>query len=197
MANINLISGRRAESVRMTQVAKGLFVLMVGCGLLAMAIMAFMLGQQFVADGHIREEKDKLAKLKPIIEEIDAAKRDRNNLLPKLETLTQAQKRTKRWWDVMEGLKHAIPEETWLTKFSVDQPGDAPTLGISGVTTTQRRVGETMMLLSAQPEHFTRVDLRYTQQDPNSDNVVFELAAQLVSLEPPKPEGEGDAPKAK
>src|SRR5207249_1152722 len=92
-----------------------------------------------------------------------SAESERANLAPKLETLTLAQKRTRRWYDLLEGLKHAIPEETWLTTLAVEQAGDAPSIKINGVTSNQARVGETMIRLNAQAEQYNKVDLRYTQ----------------------------------
>lgn len=195
MPNINLISQRRAERVRLTKVAKGLFAGTIASAGLGLGLMAFMLGQHLVTKQAIAAQEAELQKLRPILEEIKAAEAERSLIAPKLETLTQAQARSKRWFDVLEGLKRAVPEETWLTNFTVEQAGEAPSLRLNGVTSNQARVGETMMRLTAQTDQYDKVDLRYTQtaERDGAKSVEFELAAVLKPLrpaEPAKPEAE-------
>jgi len=188
MPNVNLISARRAERVRLAKVAKGLFMGTIGLAGVSVAAIFFMFGQHFVTGQKIAAADAELQKLKPVLDEIRSAEAQRSDLAPKLETLTQAQSRTKRWFDVMEGLKRAVPEETWLTNFTVETPGDAPALRMQGVTSSQSRVGETMMRLSAQQEQYEKVDLRYTQtaDRDGAKSVEFELAAQLKPLQAPE-----------
>jgi Tfp pilus assembly protein PilN len=187
MPNINLISARRAERVRLTKVARGLGVLTIVTAGLGVFLVCFMFGQQIWVKQQIATQEQKLQELRPILQEIAAAEAERALLAPKLETLTQAQARTKRWFDVLEGLKHAVPEETWLTNFAVEQAGDAPSLRLNGITSNQTRVGETMMRLNALVDQYDKVDLRYTQSTERSGvpGVEFELAAQLKPLQSP------------
>ena len=195
MPNVNLISARRAERVRMTQVAKSLFVGTLVAAGLGVGLIAFMGGRQLYTSGMINEQEKALQELRPVVLEIEAAEAERNALAPKLETLTQAQGRSKRWFDVLEGLKRAVPEETWLTAFATEAAGDAPALKMNGITSTQARVGETMMRLSAQAEQYEKVDLRYTTTADRDGvkNVEFELAAQLKPLTAPVEEGKDAA----
>lgn len=196
MANINLISARRAERVRLSKIAKGLMAATVGAGALGLiAIVA--VGSQVIATGmRVAAAERELGKLRPIIAEMEADQAERNTLKPKLVTLTDAQGQTKRWLGMMEGFKRAVPEQTWLTNVSVEKSADNKVLKINGVTVSQSRVGETMYRLSQQPDFYSKVDLRYTQtmKSASEDNVEFELAAHL-NLPQPEKAVEGNAAK--
>ncbi len=200
MANVNLISGRRADRVRMNRVSRALLMALVGTVTVGLGGVTFMLGQWVVANGRIDHTEKQLEVLKPILTEIEAAKGEREQLMPRLTTLTEAQKQTTRWHGMMEGLKRAIPEQTWLTNLTVERTAEGPTaIKLNGITIDQTRVGETMLRLSQQQEFYTAVDLRYTAESRTSDqdNVEFELAAQLNLPKPPKKETEGNAAQSK
>lgn len=180
MANINLISVRRAERVRMAQVARALTFALFGVGAVGLGLTAFSAGQFVIQRNRIAAADQELARLRPVLSTIEAAEGERTALQPKLVTLTEAQKTTLRWYGIMDGLKRVIPEQTWLTNISVEKTSDGPqTMRINGVTVNQSRVGETMYRLTLQPDYYKSVDLRYTQSKPENQNVEFELAAHL------------------
>ena len=186
MANINLISARRAERVRLTRLARGLTLACLVATGLGVATLGFMGSQIYLAKSSVDALEKELAKLRPIREQIQRDEKDRLALQPKIATLTQAQGATKRWFGIMEGLKRADPENTWLTNLAVEQNGETgQTMKINGVTVNQSRVGETMYRLSGQPEFYQRVDLRFTtvSKGEDSENVEFELAAPLKPLD--------------
>lgn len=186
MANINLISSRRAERVRLARIARGLAVATIVVLTMGMGSAGFMFGQIIMAGGSLAKAEAQMEKLRPVLDEIAASEQRQAQLKPKLETLTQAQVRTHRWWSVMEGFKRAIPNETWLTNMAVEKNGDDDqTVRINGITANQARVGETMYRLSQQQEFYKKVDLRFTQvsQDPLDPKVEFELAAQMNPVE--------------
>ena len=198
MANVNLISVRRAERVRLTKVSKGLVAGVIGAGAISLLAILVVGGQVLSKKGEVAEVDRELSKLRPIIQEMETDQKERSVLQPKLLTLTDAQLQTRRWFGMMEGFKRAVPEQTWLTNVSVEKAGESSKLlKINGVTVNQSRVGETMYRLSLQPDYYSKVDLRYTQTLKTSleDNVEFELAAQLNLPEPEK-KGEAGATKA-
>lgn len=186
MANVNLISARRAERVRLTRLARGLSLACLVAVGVGVATIGFMGSQIYLAKSSVDALEKELAKLRPIREQIETDERERRALQPKIATLTQAQGATKRWFGIMEGLKRAVPDNTWLTNLAVEQNGETgQTMKINGITVNQSRVGETMYRLSGQPEFYQRVDLRFTTVSKNEDseNVEFELAAPLKPLE--------------
>src|SRR4051812_9463918 len=104
MANVNLISARRAERVRLTKVTRAMLMATVGTAALGVIAAAWMGGRILSADGEIHQADSKLVSLRPIREQIEADEKERQALQPKLVTLSEAQKRTHRWFDMMEGL---------------------------------------------------------------------------------------------
>ena len=199
MANINLISARRAERVRLTKIARGLFTGLIVSGVLSAGSVTFMLTRMVMASARAAHAEAKLVELRPVLEEIENAERERAELVPKLETLTQAQVRTNRWFGIMDGLRRVIPPQTWLTSLAVQKSGEANLVKINGITVNQSRVGETMYRLTQQTEFYTKVDLGYTRTTTTADseNVEFELAAALYQPELEKKEENGDANKTK
>ena len=199
MANINLISARRAERVRLTRVTRGLLAGIAGTTVVGFGAFSLLAFQLLAVNGRFGDVQAKLVKLRPILKQIEADQAERAVLQPKILTLTEAQKKTQRWFDILEGMKRAIPEETWLTNLAVekgtaDQPG---ALRLTGTTVSQTRVGETMYRLTQQPNYYKKVDLRFTQtnQVETHSEVAFELVAQLVGTEPEKKKEDPNAPK--
>lgn len=196
MANVNLISARRAERVRLTKIAKAMFAATIGVSGLGLVAVLIVGGQVMSTRSQVEAADRELEKLRPIIAEMESDQRERSVLLPKLTTLTEAQQQTRRWFGMMEGFKRAVPEQTWLTNVSVERTPDTQTLKLNGVTVNQSRVGETMYRLSQQPDFYKKVDLRYTQtlNSQTQNSVEFELAAQL-NLPEPKKQGDANATK--
>jgi len=200
MANVNLISARRAERVRMARIAKGMIGGLFGAGLLGLGSVGYMTARLIVENARTAAINEQLKDLRPVLEEIKSADRERLALQPKLQTLTEAQKTTNRWFGVMDGLKRAVPEQTWLTNLSVEGAVEGPRmLRINGMTVNQTRVGETMFRLTQQPDYYKQVDLRWTQTTrlEERDNVEFELAAHLNQPELDAKTGEANAPQTK
>src|SRR6266542_1684045 len=113
MANVNLISARRAERVRLTRLSRvllGGFIVTCLIGVACIGLMGLKILGVSVETAEVQRD---LRRLQPIVDEISKAESDRNALQQKLTTLTQAQSRTQRWFGIMDGFKKAVPEETW------------------------------------------------------------------------------------
>jgi Tfp pilus assembly protein PilN len=196
MANVNLISARRAERVRLARSARGLLLSIVVTGAVGLGGVAFLTAQYLVARSRVAMADAALEKLRPILQEIETAEQERAGLQPKLVTLTEAQDKSRRWYGIMEGLKRAVPEQTWLTNVAVERGSseNGRQLRLNGVTVSQARVGECMYRLSLQPEYYKKVDLRYTQttktEQEGQQAVEFELAALLYQPELEKKDDE-------
>ncbi len=88
-----------------------------------------------------------------------------------------------------------MPEKTWLTSLATrqapagsgDQQSIVPAVTLSGVSASQRLVGETMLSLNRFPE-FRRVDLAFTQDsgDEKCTTLRFQIVAKVNSQEPKK-----------
>ena len=199
MANINLISARRADRVRLTRVARGLLLSTVVAGALGVMAMGYMGSKVWLASGRVGQLQAELSKLRPVLAEIEADEAERKALQPKLVTLTEAQTSTNRWFGIMQGLPRAIPAQTWLTNVSVERSGDvASSIKLNGITVDHDRVGDTMLALGQQADFYKKVDLRFTNTTTTEDRkgVEFEVVAQLNLPELEAKEGEGNAAKA-
>lgn len=181
MANINLISARRAERVRFTRIARGMVLAVLGAAGLGLATSAYSVARLVMTNARLVQIEQKLTELRPVLAEIEANEAERRALMPKLVTLTQAQAATRRWFGMMEGLKRAVPDQTWFTNLAVESNAETgQRLKINGVTVNQTRVGETMLRLNQQAEYYSSVNLNYTNRKGDVGEVEFELAAQLV-----------------
>jgi Tfp pilus assembly protein PilN len=198
MANVNLISARRSERIRLTRVTKALVLSSIGVFGIGFMGSLFLGGRWVGQSIEIAKVEQQLTRLRPILAEIEAAEAERGLLQPKLTTLTSAQTVTKRWFGIMDGLKRVVPERTWLTNLAVEKTAEnAGTLRLNGVAPNQTRVGETMLRLSQQRSFYNHVDLRFTTSRPGGPDdvptVEFELGAQLTQPEQPQGQGGQDA----
>lgn len=200
MANINLISARRAEYLRQLRTIRILLAVGVATVALGLGGVVFSAGQLVLAQRRAAHLESQLQALRPLLAEIEAAQKARQALVPKLTTLTGAQQQTRHWHDLLEGFKRAIPEGTWLTNLSADASEKEPArnLRIHGITESQSRVGETMYRLSLQEEFYEQINLSYTQttQVARQPQVEFELTAQLKGTSTEEKAGDKDADQA-
>jgi Tfp pilus assembly protein PilN len=185
MASINLIAARRAEHHRLMRVTRALgiaCITAVSCLLGIFTLNSARLIHTNIAMGQLDAE---LIRLKPTLERIRVAQMERQELQPKLVTLTNAQSATLRWFDVLDGLKKTVPQQAWLTSLTVEGSKDGEqAVKFNGITVSQKLVGETMLRLN-QFSYYKGVDLHYTQTGKlgKRDTVEFEVAAQLKPLE--------------
>lgn len=184
MANINLISVRRQERLRLNKIARYILMGMVGVAAIGLGTISYFGTMIGLANAETGRQQKRLNEIKPELDEIRAAETERIKLQPKLVTLSEAQSFTGRWHGILEGMKRATPEQTWLTNFAVEGNPEGYKIRLNGVTSNQTRVGETMLRLTAQPEYYQKVNLGYTQatQIENIPTVEFELTAELTPV---------------
>jgi len=185
MANINFISARRAERVRLKKWSGYLTsaVAVVGAGV--GAVLLFTVAQLFNLSAEISSTQKEVESLKPIIAKVLDEEKQREALQPQLMTLGQAQGNTERWLGVMDSLKRVMPAQTWLTNVGPDGSGG---LRINGMTQDTTRVGETMLRINQQSKFYAGVNLNFVrtnqgEAEKGRPSVEFELAAQLQAPE--------------
>ena len=185
MGSINLIAARRAEHYRLLRVTRSLTIACVSAAACLLGIFTLNSARLIHTRMTIRQRSVELEQLKPTLDRIHIAQMARLALQPKLITLTNAQSATLRWYDVLDGLKRAIPQQAWLTNLIVESAKDGnQAVRFDGITVSQKLVGETMLRLNTF-DCYKSVDLHYTQTGKYSthDAVEFEIAAQLKPLE--------------
>jgi Tfp pilus assembly protein PilN len=105
---------------------------------------------------------------------------------------------TLRWRAVLQVISQSIPSNTWLSGLSTTGSGEDTTLNLSGTSSSQSLVGETMTRIGSHPL-FDRVDLRYTQAAPGAPgdafaHVNFDIGAHLRSQAPAADDKNGAKP---
>ncbi|RYG69202.1 hypothetical protein EON77_14875 [bacterium] len=126
-------------------------------------------------------------KLAPLLKRIDEDERERNDLEPRLKTLTDAQKLTGRWGRIMAHMATNTPRGAWLTGVRCSAEQDQPvSISLAGVGQDQSEAAEFMMRLQNAAD-LENVQLNFTQEKmlEKTSAIEFEVGADIVGTEPP------------
>jgi Tfp pilus assembly protein PilN len=171
MPSINMIAPRRADKLRRERDMRRLvFVIM------AEMIVAVALAGWVVFDVHsMKTEAQSLQKqidqLQPIVNEINQYNTATTKLQPKLKLLNDAMSITMRWYNTLSKLTQSMPASTYLVKVASTEDNTSSSnkgddtqrkVLISGVSSTQTLVGETMLRIQSIPD-ITDVQLHFTR----------------------------------
>jgi Tfp pilus assembly protein PilN len=183
MPNINLISARREEKKKIETLTRQLFMWLVASGVVLMFVILVISGRQLAAHQALHQAEREWANVKPKLDEIDQLRKQSDALSPKVETLQEAKVETSRWRAVMQAVSAAMPSDAWLSGMATAGSDEDMTLNLTGVTSSQSMVGETMSRIGQQPV-FDAVELRVTQVLPQSPTetvprVTFDIGAHL------------------
>jgi Tfp pilus assembly protein PilN len=211
MPSINMIAARRTEKHRREQKTRNLIYGILAEAGLFMVALSFMVVQLVTTQGQGGSLNDKIAKLKPQVEQIQNLQEQTALLQPKLVALDAARDNTLYWYTAVQNLTASLSDTCWLVGLTTT--GDPSVVtgavalpGVSAVGATMTMTGESinqtdvgqMMLRMNQYPHFDHLTLSYVQQATGSsptegtgvNPVNFQLAVQLHSTAPPaKPDG--------
>lgn len=186
MPMINMIAARRAESKRLERSAHLVGMAIVAVIVLAIGLYTALGIRCMVLLGDLATVRSSLAVLQPTVDRIHDLDAQRAKLEPKVILLSQAQQSTLHWRDIMLKLSDSLPEKTWLTSMNVarDNEGKAMGITLSGTSTRQALVGETMLRVG-DTKGIENVKLRSTSASKVAEQPVvnFEVAASLAPLE--------------
>jgi len=196
MPSINMIAAKRADKKRLESNVRRLMAI-----ILALIIGGVVVGGVFMVciyntRSRISDLDVQLARLQPIVDQIETYEKATAKLGPKLDVLSGAKTDTLRWYSMLAKLSEALPTDTWLTRVSsanstaaAQQSGGtgAITVNLNGVSVNQNQVGEAMLRLNTYPD-FEKVDLHYTQKALIGvrQAVEFEIAAAMKNKEQAK-----------
>jgi Tfp pilus assembly protein PilN len=184
MPSINMIAPRRAEKRKLERDTRRLVIVILAEFICALALGGWLTARLVATRGRIADLDVQLARLRPIVKQIEDYESATRKLKPKLELLNQAKAKTMQWHSVLDGLTSSLPKPTYLTRISTNQSAgkqnESPTVALIGVTVSQGAIGETMLRLSAIPE-ITQVDLHYSQPTSvdGAPAIEFELGAKM------------------
>lgn len=185
MPSINMIAPRRAEKLRIQRDIQRLSIVIIAEILFAVCLGGWMCTKLWSTQINVVRLDEQLNKLKPVVEQIQSYQTATKQLAPKLELLNHAKTQTMCWYDTLDKLTQSLPSSTYLTRISTSTStvtGDTKkqtTVILSGISSEQARVGETMMRLQAIPA-FEKVNLSYTRKSGGKLNGIdFEIDASM------------------
>lgn len=186
MPAINMIAPRRAEKRRLERDMRRLLIVIVIEVVFAVGIGGWLCTRLFSARAQIADLEVQLAKLQPVVSQIQRYESATAKLEPRLKLLDKAKDGTLRWYNTLDRLTQCVPESAWLTQVSsrADRSGDGLQMDIRGVSATQAHVGETMLRINTIPD-LERVDLHFTQSGKvgNAEAVEFEIGTSMKAGE--------------
>ena len=192
MPSINMIALRREEKRQQEQNARKLLYSIAGEVGVVLAVASVMTARILVAQGHISDLSDQLAKLKPQVAQIQSLQAQTAALQPKVDTLDGAKADTIFWYNNFYAVTGSLPAKTWLTSLATGTgaagagttPGSAagtdPTLNLSGVAMSNAAVGQSMLRMNQSPR-LDHVDLSFVQSEKigAADAVSFQMTVHL------------------
>lgn len=166
MPSINMIAPRRAEKQRLERDMRRLVIVILAEIIIAVIISGWICTKIMTANSQISDLDEQLASLQPIVRQIEGYESDTKILAPKLELLNKAKVRTMVWYDSLDRLTQSLPQSTYLTRLgtsSAEKDDSVIKLNLSGISTSQAKIGETMIRLHAIP-NFENIELHFTQE---------------------------------
>lgn len=190
MPSINMIAARRSEKKRLERTVRIALLVIVGELAVGLCVFGFMTAKVHASSKAVSRLDTELQRLQPTVDKIHSYENEIKVLEPRLDLLSESREQTLLWYSILRNLSKSMPENTWLTSLSSTIPsGDSkvqapPMVNISGISVSQRLVGETMLRLNEFPE-FSKVDLTFTQKGGTQDldTLRFQIVANVKGNE--------------
>jgi Tfp pilus assembly protein PilN len=190
MPSVNMIAPRRADKRRRERDMRRLVVVIIAELIFAVGLGGWVCTRILATSNRIADLNTEIAKLKPVVKQIEGYDKAKKQLDPKLDLLNQAKDCTMRWYGALDRLTQSMPDSTYLTRVNTmtdGKEGSPVNVSLNGISISQERIGETMMRLHSIPE-FETVSLHYTQNTAvmGAPAVEFEIGAVMKSDQPAK-----------
>jgi Tfp pilus assembly protein PilN len=185
-----MIAPRRAEKWRLERDMRRLVLVIMIELICAVGLGGWVCTKAYTMHASIKRLDVQIAKLQPVVKEIQQYEGATKKLKPKLDLLSDAKDRTMRWYNSLDKLTQSLASSTYLTRITTSNPqGDntSTTINLAGVSNAQARVGETMLRLQTISD-FDKVDLHFTQKLNGQmySGIEFEIGAVMKGDDPPK-----------
>jgi Tfp pilus assembly protein PilN len=188
MPSINMIAPRRAEKQRLERDMRRLVLVIMAELILAVGLGGWVCTKAYTIRTSINRLDAQIAKLQPVVKEIEQYESATKQLAPKLKLLGEAKDRTMRWYNSLDRLTQSLAASTFLTRIITSGDSTEGTnISLSGVSSSQEKVGETMLRIQTIPD-FENVNLAFTRKTANRDvsGFEFEVGASIKGGEPSK-----------
>jgi len=201
MPYINLIHEQRQAAKAEANKTRTALFSFVGVTTLSLLLAGTQVIAKETTEGETANLKKNLARIQPMLKEIDSMKAELASLRPRLETLENATAQTEKWNQILQHMRSSTPEALWLTdiRSKTGKPSDGVQFTIKGKTikgdVSNQRVSELMqkMELCSAMEN---INLKFTEDDKvnEQDVLSFEILARVAGT---VQDETGKKPKAK
>ncbi|MCE5322005.1 PilN domain-containing protein [bacterium] len=185
MPSINMIAPRRAEKQRLERDMRRLVLVILAELIIAVILGGWACTKAYTMRLNINRLDAQIAKLQPVVKEIEQYESATKKLTPKMDLLADAKDSTMRWYNSLDKLTQSLAASTYLTRISASQSTDKSvqtTVSLTGISDTQERVGETILRLQTIPD-FDKVDLHFTKKmaSNSQSGFEFEIGATMMN----------------
>ena len=187
MPQINLVHDRQLATHRNERKSRYLFFASVGVAGIAVLVFGSLTLQ---AEGLARDKarlSAQLSKLKPLVGQTEANEREIGALMPRVQTLEDAQKSSDKWAHILAHLAHNTPTGVWLTALrgSADDAKKPIAVTIMGKGNDQKLIADLIMRAQSLPD-LENVNLKYSELQPGNDSnaIEFEFGGDLAGSDP-------------
>lgn len=184
MPSINMIAPRRAEKQRLERDMRRLVLVILAELIIAVGLGGWACTKAYTMRVSINRLDTQIAKLQPVVKEIEQYEDATKQLTPKMDLLAEAKDSTMRWYNSLDRLTQSLASSTYLTRLSTSMDASSKsaqsTISLTGVSGSQERVGETILRLQSIPD-LENVDLHYTRKlnSNNQNGFEFEIGAMM------------------
>jgi Tfp pilus assembly protein PilN len=182
MPYINLIHDYCTLRRKQEQKAKTAMIALLSVSGVSLVGMGVMLIMRENVRGQSADVRAVIARIQPIMNDIDRSKKQLGVLNPRLTSLQDAQSITRHWTNALAHFSKNVPGGVWLTAIKSQQKAKEGNVEVTlnGVSLKQEGVGDLMLRMKGLQD-FTDVQLKFTQEDRNPDlsTIRYEVLAKL------------------
>lgn len=178
---INLLPAEYRVHAKTIRIPRGVFYSILGVALLGVGLWFATLVVDAKIGALTQESADldnKIKQNRHIEQEINELKRDRREVIEKIQALERINVNRARWVRIMEALCQDLPDFTWLVSIE-ERDSVAPVLAIEGRTFSFPEVANYMTKLKSSP-YILGVDLADIEQI-NQSNKLYRFNIAVVT----------------
>lgn len=187
MPQINLVHDRQIATHRNERKSRVLFFAAVSFAALSVVVFGSLTLQ---AEALARDKARlslRLSKLKPLVGQTEDNEKQIAALMPRLQTLEDAQKNCDKWAHILAHLTRNTPTGVWLTavRGTAEDAKKPITVTIVGKGMDQKLIADLILRAQALPD-LANVNLKYSEMQPGTDTnaIEFEFGADLAGTDP-------------
>ncbi|MCE9559933.1 MAG: PilN domain-containing protein [Armatimonadetes bacterium] len=190
MPNINLIRDQRIATKQLETKTKLSLIALMASSTISLGFFGFQVIQTKQVEGDLAKVIQQHKEIDPLVKATEENMNKLAVLRPKVDTLTSAEKATRRWTRIMDYIATNTPPTVWLTQLRSIRPTpvDQVNMTLTGMSSNNALASEALTRLQANRD-FDGVSLNYTSEDVSTTHsgIKFELTARVAGTAEPLP----------